>query len=218
MIDFHMHTFLSDGELSPNELVQRARSLGYVGMAITDHADASNIEFLVKELVHFCDSVKNYYSDIVVLPGIELTHVPPDQIDELAEYGKENGIKIVVVHGETVVEPVEKGTNKKAVESKFVDILAHPGLLEEEIAILAAKNGKYVEITSRKGHSITNGHVVKVCRKHKVKMILDTDTHSPNDLISNEKAITILRGAGLDTDELTQVFENSMELLKKVAK
>jgi len=215
MIDLHMHTFLSDGELSPNELVQRARKIGYSAMAITDHVDISNVEIVVKEIVKFCEEAKNYYTDIIVLAGVEITHVPPHHINEIAEFAKKLGTKIVVVHGETIVEPVELGTNREAIKSKYVDILAHPGLISEEDVILAKENQKYLEITAKKGHSITNGHVAKLCKKHNVKMVINTDTHSPENLITDETARKILKGAGLDDSDIITVFQNSLEIVKK---
>ena len=149
------------------------------------------------------------------MPGIEITHVPPHYINEIAEFAKKLGTKIVVVHGETIVEPVEPGTNREAIKSKYVDILAHPGLISEEDVILAKENQKYLEITARKGHSITNGHVAKLCKKHNVKMVINTDTHSPENLISDEMAIKILKGAGLDESDIITVFQNSLEIVKK---
>lgn len=214
MIDLHTHTFFSDGVLSPNELVQRARSYGYKAIAITDHVDASNVTLVVKEIVNFCSSIRNYYNDILVIPGVEITHVHPNQIGEIAEMAKKLGARIVVVHGETVVEPVEVGTNYKALESGYVDILAHPGLISEEEVRLAVANRKYIEITTRKGHSITNGHVAKLCKKFGAKMVINTDTHTPDNLITDEIAYKVLLGAGLDIADVQEVLKNSEDLVK----
>ena len=51
MIDLHMHTLLSDGVLLPSELIQRAYSTGYRALALTDHVDMSNIDFVVPRIV-----------------------------------------------------------------------------------------------------------------------------------------------------------------------
>ncbi|HVO39844.1 MAG TPA: PHP domain-containing protein, partial [Spirochaetia bacterium] len=53
MIDLHTHTFLSDGELGPAELVRRAEQIGYRALGITDHADASNLDDIISALVRF---------------------------------------------------------------------------------------------------------------------------------------------------------------------
>ena len=50
------------------------------------------------------------------------------------------GAEIVVVHGETIVEPVIKGTNWSAVNCPEVDILAHPGLITVEEVEIAKYN------------------------------------------------------------------------------
>ncbi len=46
----------------------------------------------------------------------------------MVRLSKELGAEIVVVHGETSVEPVAPGTNNASVELSDVDILAHPVL------------------------------------------------------------------------------------------
>ena len=76
MIDLHTHTFLSDGELGPAELVRRAEHAGYRAIGITDHADASNLDNLLSALVQFARETQPFVK-IRIIPGVELTHVPP---------------------------------------------------------------------------------------------------------------------------------------------
>ncbi|MDR2861125.1 MAG: histidinol phosphate phosphatase domain-containing protein, partial [Syntrophobacterales bacterium] len=124
MIDLHTHSFFSDGELLPSELVQRAAEKGYQAIAITDHADLSNIDFVIPRITKVCQQMQKLET-IRVIPGIELTHVPPAHIADLVREGRLLGAKIIVVHGETIVEPVAEGTNRAAVMAG-IDILAHP--------------------------------------------------------------------------------------------
>ena len=49
--DLHTHTIFSDGELIPAELVRRASDLGHSAIAITDHVDMTNVEFVVSNVV-----------------------------------------------------------------------------------------------------------------------------------------------------------------------
>jgi len=51
MIDLHTHTLFSDGVLLPAELARRAQVLGYQALAMTDHVDSSNLEFVLPRLV-----------------------------------------------------------------------------------------------------------------------------------------------------------------------
>lgn len=202
MIDLHTHTIFSDGELLPSELVRRAEVLGYTAIGITDHVDFTNIEHVLA-----CVRKAKYLEevlDIRILPGVELTHVPPQKIAPLVELARRLGAELVLVHGETPVEPVRPGTNRAALEAG-VDILAHPGFISLEVAELAKANDVCLEITSRSGHNITNGHVVRMALQAKAKMVVDTDTHSPDDLIDTERAVQIAIGAGLSGAEAERV-------------
>ena len=215
MIDLHTHSIFSDGELVPAELAQRAYAAGYDVLAITDHVDHSNIDFIISRIIKVCDRIAEE-GKIKVIPGVEITHVAPTQIAELAEEARRLGAKIVVVHGETIVEPVPAGTNLAALKSS-IDILAHPGLLTEEEVCLARDRGIYLEITTRRGHGFTNGHVAQMARKFKAKLILNNDAHSPDDFVSSERAKKIALGAGLNDDEISAMFENSRRMVKKLS-
>ena len=204
MIDLHTHTTFSDGELIPSELVRRAEVLGYRAIGITDHADYTNIEHILS-----CVSKAKYMEevlDIRILVGAELTHVPPPKIGPLASLARRLGAEIVVVHGETPVEPVRPGTNRAALDA-HVDILAHPGFITLEEAELARENNVCLEITSRRGHNITNGHVVRLAKMAGAKMIVNTDSHAPGDLISSKRAVEIAMGAGLTHEEAVDIVE-----------
>jgi histidinol phosphatase-like PHP family hydrolase len=205
MIDLHTHTTFSDGELIPSELVRRAEAKGYSAIALTDHVDFTNID-----LVLSCVSKIKYLEDVLemrILSGVELTHVPPEKIERLATLARRLGAEIVVVHGETPVEPVKRGTNRAAVEIG-VDILAHPGFITLEEAEIARDNNVCLEITSRLGHNITNGHVAKIASQAGAQMVVDTDTHSPDDLIDSNRAIEIAEGAGLSHEAARSIVLN----------
>jgi len=212
MYNLHAHTFLSDGDLLPSEVAVRYQDKGYKVIAITDHADYSNIKQAAKAIVEFCKRwPKN--SQIKVLPGIELTHLPPEQFKPLAELARREGIKIIIAHGETCVEPVAKNTNHLALMAD-IDILAHPGLITDEDAKLAKKRGIFLEITSRRGHSRTNAHVIKQARKFGAKLILNNDSHTPEDIISPEE----LRGAGLKagltSENINKIYHDVAQFIK----
>lgn len=216
MYDFHTHTFLSDGVLSPIELIRRAVVRGYKAMAVTDHVGLGNLEYVVKTLVIDCSQATKRW-DILALPGVEITHVPKEDIDLVARTAKDMGAKLVAVHGETPVEPVEPGTNTAALRSDFVDVLAHPGLITHEEACLAAEKGICLEVSARKGHSLANGHVVKTARDAGATTVLDSDAHEPDDLLTPDIRRKVAMGAGLDESELqTLLVTNPLRLLSKL--
>jgi histidinol phosphatase-like PHP family hydrolase len=128
--------------------------------------------------------------------------VAPRSIAPLAWQAKELGAGLVLVHGETISEPVMPGTNRAAVECPAVDILAHPGFITLEEARLAAENDIYLEITSHRGHCLTNGHVTNIARRAGARLVVNTDTHTPQDMIDQEMACRVAAGAGLDETEV----------------
>jgi len=210
MIDLHTHTLLSDGALLPSELVRRAYVIGYKGIGLTDHTDASNIDFIIPRIIKAAKVLTS--PKIKVIPGIELTHVPPKDLRGLVTYARVNGIKLIIVHGETIVEPVVPGTNSEALECD-ISILAHPGLITPEDAKRAAKRGIYLEITTKNGHCLTNGHVARIAAEAKAKLVIDTDSHNPEDLITKDKAASVLTGCGLTARQVSGTFANSAALL-----
>lgn len=210
-----MHTLFSDGELLPSELARRAQNLDHEVIAITDHVDYSNVD-TITQIQKAIDDINDNW-DIRVLLGAEVTHAPVNSIDGIAKRAKELGADIVVVHGETLSEPVIKGTNRAAVESEYVDILAHPGLISLQEAELAKENNIHLEISARKGHCLSNGHVVSVAKEIGNNLLVNTDTHSPDDLITFEKSLQIAMGAGLSEKEaLKATVDNPRKLIDKL--
>ena len=213
MIDLHTHTLFSDGALIPAETARRAFVAGYKAIALTDHVDDSNIDFVIPRMVRVCGKLSKK-GDIFVMPGVELTHVDPSDIASLAAEARKLGAKIVVVHGETLTEPVPPGTNLAAIRAG-VDILAHPGLITREETKLAAKKGVYLEITTRRGHSYTNGHVAAMAGKCGADLVLNNDAHAPGDFAGRPMAVNIARGAGLSEKEIVIMFKNSQKIVQR---
>lgn len=214
--DFHTHTFLSDGSSSPIELIRFAYAYGYKCIGITDHGSYSNLERVIGSVKKDCELAEKYW-DIIAIPGIELTNIPAASVDEMARSAKELGVRMVAVHGESIAEEVEEGTNLAAVKSEYVDMLAHPGLITSEEAMLAAKNDIYIEITKRVGHSLTNGRVVEVGRKAGVKFLLNSDSHNYPDLYRGDFQKEVALGSGLSIEEYNRIIDyNQKEFLKKI--
>jgi len=213
MIDLHTHTIFSDGELIPFELIRRAEAIGYKAIAITDHIDSSNIDFVIPKIVTALKKIQSYIS-IEALPGAEITHAPLQIIKELVKEARNLGAKIVIVHGETLVEPVLPGTNRTAIEAN-ADILAHPGIISKEDLLLAKEKGVTLEISSRKGHSLSNGYVAQGAIRFGVPLSINTDAHSPTDLITKETAIKILLGSGIEHNRIESIFDNSKAIVER---
>ena len=214
MIDFHTHSLFSDGQLVPAEHLRRVEVLGYYAIAITDHADSSSLDFIIPRILRAAEDL-NKYSSTRLLAGIELTHVPPAMFGELVTRARDLGAQIVIGHGETVVEPVQPGTNLAAIKAG-VDILAHPGFISRTEAELAAANDVFLELSGRKGHSLTNGYVAKLAEETGALMAVNADAHGPGDFLTAEMAEKVALGAGLSAERYEKIRADMRALAERL--
>ena len=239
--DFHTHTVFSDGGMIPAGLMQRAIVRGCLGLAITDHVDSSNLEWAFGNLLKFVEDLGQEWQPAIVpggdvttaplntldsdfvkedwhlplIPGVELTSVPPRKIASLAEKARSLGAKWVVVHGETIMEPVAPGTNRAAIEAK-ADLLSHPGLITPEDAARAAELDVHLEITTHKGHGMANGWVAQRAREAGAKLLLNTDCHISAEILDAKQRRAIAFGAGLTAEEVDQIWENGRLIIDRI--
>ncbi|MBU0600166.1 histidinol phosphate phosphatase domain-containing protein [bacterium] len=214
MINLHTHSLFSDGILLPSELVSQAKEKGYQIIAITDHADSSNLDFIIPRIAKVSQELSLYF-EVEVIPGIEITHAPPLLIPNLVKESRNLGAKIVLVHGETICEPVTKGTNWAALNCD-IDILAHPGLITEEEVKLARKNKIALEITTRLNHATCNGYLANLARKIGARLVINSDAHTDQDMLGYTRTCQIAKGAGLSEEEIKEAFNNGQEIAKKI--
>ena len=211
MIDLHAHSIFSDGALIPAELARRAEHKGLTAIGVTDHGDFSNIDFIIPRVLGIAETL-NRVMRIHLIPGIEITHVPPDLYAEIVDKARELGAKIVIAHGETIAEPVAPGTNYAAIKAG-VDVLAHPGLISEECMMAAREHGVLIEISARQGHCLTNGHVAGLAKDLGAGMVINTDAHAPGDLIDSNMARRVVAGAGLGEEDFVEMQKNAARFL-----
>lgn len=205
MFDFHSHTLISDGAFIPAESIRRAQVAGYAMFGISDHSDLASLARQMPMIIGAARAERESGSGLNVFAGTELTHVRPGQIAEAAILARKLGAEYVVVHGETLVEPVEAGTNRAAIEAG-VDILAHPGLITRTDALFAADKGVMLEISGKRGHSLANGHVARMARETGAKLIFGSDAHTVGDMAEREYAEKLCRAAGLDENDVAEMF------------
>jgi putative hydrolase len=239
--DFHTHTVFSDGGMIPAGLMQRALVRGCLGLAITDHVDSSNLEWAFENLLKFVEELgQEWQPDIVpagaattaplntldsdtldknwhlpLIPGVELTSVPPRKIETLAQKARSLGAKWIVVHGETIMEPVAPGTNRAAIEAG-VDLLSHPGLITAEDAARAAELGVHLEITTHKGHGMANGWVAQRARESGAKLLLNTDCHISAEILDAKQRRAIAFGAGMTAREVDRILQNGRQIIARI--
>ena len=215
--DFHAHTYLTDGQSSATDMWRHSDRLLHRAQAITDHLSLEDPAPLLARLHQEARAWEG--SPLVTLVGVEISMVPPRRIADVARAARRAGAEIVIVHGETPVEPVPEGTNRAALEAPEVDLLAHPGLLTEADATLARDHAKVLELSARRGHSLCNGRVAQRALAASVDLVVDSDAHSPEQLVTHEMAQRIAAGAGLGVAEVGRALEDGPErLLRRCGK
>lgn len=208
MFDYHTHTLMSDGELISAESVRIAEMRGYAILGLSDHSDFGNIAIQMSHALAAAEAENADPNGIDLLPGTEITYVKPSQIEKMAARARELGAKYVIVHGETIVEPIAPGTNRAAIEAG-VDILAHPGLIAEADVELAASNGVMLEISGRRGHCVANGHVASLARRCGARLIFGSDAHHASEIPTRDFAEKICLAAGMHQHEVDETFHHA---------
>ncbi len=210
-IDFHSHSYLTDGDTSATEMWHAARLLEHRALALTDHVSIEDprplLDRLHEEAAAWAD---DHFRPVV---GVEITKVPPRRIADVARAARHAGAEIVIVHGETISESVPSGTNHAAIDSGLVDVLAHPGLIAPEDVDLARAHGVVLEISARRAHAFTNGHVAGLALERGVELVVDSDAHAPEQLVPPAFARRLALGAGVPAHELERVLETTPERL-----
>ncbi len=214
MIDLHVHTVLSDGTQTPADAMRYARMAGYRAIAFTDHADMSSMGHILDRLRPM---IRPYsiHAGIDLFAGVELTNIPAALIPDTIREARELGAQVVCVHGQTLGDLVEEGTNLAAIEGG-ADILCHPGLITEEEATLAAERGVLLEISTRPSNALANGHVVATARRCGARMVINNDAHARQDFIPQDLRRAIAIGAGMTPEEFRTAEENSRQFVLRL--
>ena len=79
------------------------------------------------------------------------------------------------------------------------------------------ERGVFLEISARKGHCLANGHVARMALEVGASLIVNTDSHSPSDLITRQQAERIARGAGLRDPAVQTLFADAESLARRLA-
>ena len=140
MIDLHIHICASSAPqsfgLPAGEALRFAVLNGYRGVGLILRSGELSHPLLAP-LFEDINSL-SLHGNIEAILGIELVHIPPALLPLAVDNARQAGAGLVLVHGESLMECVEEGTNFAAIEAG-ADILAHPGLIDEQAAAYAAE-------------------------------------------------------------------------------
>src|SRR3989344_6456736 len=193
--DLHVHNNYSDGSSTIQELIQKAKSLNYQYIAITDHSKSRKISrgLSIKQLQKQIKEI-NKINSFKILKGAEVDILRNGSLDYPNSILKQLDIVIAAVHSSFKLSKIEQ-TNRilKALQNKHVNILAHPTgrLIQkrnpyqldlQKIYEFAKDNNKLLEINSYPQRLDLNATNIKEALQNKVKLVISTDAHSTQDL------------------------------------
>ena len=217
MTDFHimLAAGAASGGLDAASALRYASLAGlrFVGLTVkSDGSDLSRLGAVVSHVRRL-----SLYADMEARTGVELHHVPPALLPDTVRQAREAGAEIVIVHGETLCDQVETGTNFAAIEAG-ADILAHPGLIDEKCAEFAAERGVALEFTSCPRHALANAHVADLALRFGCLLVRGSAARCASELATRSFWMQVVRGADVfgnseGKSNLLKLIENSESVL-----
>lgn len=219
--DLHLHSEFSEGKSSVEDFAKRAKILGFKGICFAVYyTDRKQVDRLKKRAV---EASKKIGIDIFI--GLEATTF--EELKKLVNIRRD--YDILLVRGTNL------DLNRKAVQTKEVDILTHPEYnrkdsgLNHVMAKLAAKHKVAIEINFREillSSKNTRSHImhhiqnnVKLCKKYKTPIIISSGAVSHWQLKDPKVLMSMgcLLGLKLSEakDALTKTPENMIKMIKK---
>jgi DNA polymerase (family 10) len=217
--DLHMHTTVSDGRADAETMARAAQAAGLTYVAITEHSRALAMaggldEIGVLQHARRIRALNDRLEGMTVLAGIECDIRPDGSMDLAEDCLAQLDIVIASVHSALNQEPVEMTERLlRAIECPWVDVLGHPTgrlilkrepcrMAVERIIERAAAAGVAMEINSQIDRLDLNDAHAKLARERGVKLVIDSDAHSPAALGNLRWGITVARRAWLEADDV----------------
>jgi DNA polymerase (family 10) len=225
--DLHMHTTATDGRADAWTMARAARDAGYEYIAITDHSRAlamANGLDETRALQHAADvralNGRDDLGGLTVLAGIECDILADGRLDLAVDCLAQLDFVVASVHS-AMDQSEEQMTDRLlfAIECPWVDVIAHPTarkILRREpsranmdrVFDAAMAHGVALEINGQPDRLDLDDLLARRARSRGVKLIIDSDAHSPAALGNLRWAVSVARRAWLEPHDVlnTQPF------------
>ena len=210
--DLHMHTTLSDGHASVEEMAAAARELGYDYVAITDHSASHGFGDDVQpdELLRRVEEIRSLPElGITVLAGTETNVLPDGSVDYADDVLEQLDWVIASLHTSFRLNE-KKQTERmlRAMEHPLVDAIGHPTgrLLErrepypldvDRVIAKAVETGTFLEINANPDRRDLNDVYARAAAEAGVTLLIDSDAHWPETLQNMRYGVDTARRAWL---------------------
>jgi DNA polymerase (family X) len=213
--DLHMHTTLSDGHASIEEMAVTARERGYDYVAITDHSASHGFgndvppDELLRQVEHITSLEPQ---GIQVLAGTETNILPDGSLDYPDDVLEQLDWVIASLHTSFRLSEKEQ-TNRMvaAMHHPLVDAIGHPTgrLIErreayaldlDRVIASAVETGTFLEINSNPDRRDLNDVYARAAAEAGVTLVIDSDAHWPRTLANMRYGVATARRAWLTAD------------------
>jgi DNA polymerase (family 10) len=207
-----MHTTLSDGHASVEEMAEAARELGYEYIAITDHSASHGFGDDVQPdaLLRRLEEIRSLPElGIQVLAGTETNVLPDGSLDYADDVLEQLDWVIASLHTSfRLSEKKQTDRMLRAMEHPLVDAIGHPTgrLLErrepyaidiDRVIAKAVETGTFLEVNANPDRRDLNDVYARAAAEAGVTLLIDSDAHWPRTLRNMRYGVATARRAWL---------------------
>jgi DNA polymerase (family 10) len=221
--DLHMHTTATDGRADAETMARAARAAGLSYIAITDHSQALAMANGLDEhaaLAHAGQvrALNGRVDGLTLLAGIECDIRPDGTMDLADDCLAQLDIVIGSIHS-AFKQDESQMTDRllRAIACPWVDVIAHPtgrAIMRrdgyrfriDEVLGAAASAGVALEINGQPDRLDLDEHHARLARDRGVKLIVDSDAHSPTALGQLRWSSIVARRAWLTSDDVVNTL------------
>jgi DNA polymerase (family X) len=210
--DLHMHTTLSDGHASVEEMATAASQLGYEYIAITDHSASHGFgdDVQADALLRRLEEIRSLPDlGITVLAGTETNVLPDGSLDYADEILEQLDWVIASLHTSfRLSEANQTARMVSAMNHPLVDAIGHPTgrLIErrepyaldlDRVIAAAVETGTFLEINANPDRRDLNDVYARAAAEAGVTLLIDSDAHWPETLQNMRYGVATARRAWL---------------------
>ena len=215
--DLHMHTTLSDGHASVEEMAGAARELGYEYVAITDHSASHGFGNDVQPdaLLRRAEEIGDLPElGIQVLAGTETNVLPDGSLDYADDVLEQLDWVVASLHTSFRLSEQEQTDRMlHAMEHPLVDVIGHPTgrLIErreaysldlDRVIAKAVETGTFLEINANPDRRDLNDVYARAAAEAGVTLLIDSDAHWPRTLQNMRYGVATARRAWLTKEQV----------------
>jgi DNA polymerase (family 10) len=215
--DLHMHTTLSDGRNTLEEMVATGRELGYEYIAITDHSASHGFgdDVSPNALRNRIEEIRSLDDPgIRVLAGTETNIMPDGTLDYDDDLLEELDWVVASLHTSfRLSEKKQTDRMLRAMEHPLVDVIGHPtgrllqsrepyALDVDRVIAKAVETGTFLEINSNPDRRDLNDVYARAAAQAGVTLLIDSDSHGVETLPNIRYGIATARRAWVSADQV----------------